>query len=198
KLSAEKEFPEWTSAGFAQNAPERTRPPAAASRRSRSWRWFGLAGGIQRQGLKYVSQAVIHDNFLLQIRQNGLHGLEVKASARHVRRFPVFGQQQRKFLRFAPGFVHPAKGVGFGLFFALFGPAARVWDGVVIHCPGLVDGGLLFLLRLIHVVERRLHGGWRAHAGELHLLNLDSQTVLRTKIGQPLQRRSLNVVPPDG
>src|SRR5207247_5450548 len=44
--------------------------------------------------------------------------------------------------------------------------------------------GLLFLSRLIHLVERGLHDRRRTYGRQLHLLNLNSQAVLRTEMAR--------------
>ena len=88
--------------------------------------------------------------------------------------------------------------VGFSLFLPLLGLAARVGNGIIIDSPRLINGCLLLLLRLVDFIERCLHRRWRPDGRELDLLDLKSQPILRGKIGQPLERRGFNIVPPNG
>ena len=106
--------------------------------------------------------------------------------------------REPNFSRFAFRLIDPAERVGLGLFLALFGLAARIRNGVIVNRPGLIDRGLLFLLRLVHLVEGRLHDWRRPHRRQLHLLNLQTKPVLRAQSGQPVQGGRLDVVPADG
>src|SRR6266404_7700037 len=105
-------------------------PPGAASRRSRSWRRPGFAGWLERQRLENILQAVIDDDFLLQAGQNRLHRFEIKTATSHLRRFAIFGEQQREFLRLASGFIYAAEGIRFGLLLSFLRLTARVRNGV--------------------------------------------------------------------
>src|SRR6266571_8409370 len=117
---------------FAQNDREDTTWRRSQTlNRSRSWRTPRFAGHLKRQRLKNVLQAVIDDDFLLQVWQDGLHCLEIKTAPRHLRGFAILGEQQRKLLRLAFCFVHPSKRVRFRLFLALFCLAASVWNSIV-------------------------------------------------------------------
>jgi hypothetical protein len=52
-----------------------------------------FAGRLKRQRLKNVLQAVVDNDFPLQIRQDGLHRFEIQTSARYFWGFPVLGEQ---------------------------------------------------------------------------------------------------------
>jgi hypothetical protein len=57
-----------------------------------SWRAPRFAGHLKRQRLENIPQAVIHDDLLLQTRQDRLHRLKIKSSARHFRGFAILGE----------------------------------------------------------------------------------------------------------
>src|ERR1700693_4694461 len=111
----------------------------------------------QWQRLQDALQAVIDNDFVLQAWKDRLHRFEIKTTARDLCRFAIFREQKRKLLRFTFRLIHAVERVGFSLFLALLGLAARVRDGIVIDSPGLIDRGLLLLLRLVDFIEGCLH-----------------------------------------
>ena len=133
-----------------------------------------------RTPLAFSSRITLRPELGQQLR----HRLEVDALARHRRRLAVLLVERLEALGVALGVVDALERVALGRAHGLLGLALGPRHRLVVVGPGVVDGALLLLDGLVHLVEGGLHRVGRVHVLEHELLDLDADPV---EVAQPLQ-----------